>query len=160
MISSKIKTQEELAEMIGREKASGKKIGFTNGCFDIIHRGHVKYLEDAKKDCDLLLIGVNSDDSVRRIKGEGRPVNPQEDRIKVLAAFESVDFLTIFDDETPQVLIKKLTPDVLFKGGDWKEEDIVGADHVRDNGGRVRVIPYLEGYSTTELIERLKKTKK
>ncbi|NQT32254.1 MAG: D-glycero-beta-D-manno-heptose 1-phosphate adenylyltransferase [Candidatus Omnitrophica bacterium] len=157
MAADKIKTCEELADIIEKEKAAGKTAGFTNGCFDILHLGHIKYLNDAKKECDILVIGVNSDGSVRRLKGDERPINPQQARLEVLAALESVDYITIFDEDTPLELIKSLTPDVLFKGGDWREEDIVGGDHVKASGGKVRVIPYLGGYSTTELIQRIKK---
>ncbi|MFC1644099.1 D-glycero-beta-D-manno-heptose 1-phosphate adenylyltransferase [Candidatus Omnitrophota bacterium] len=156
MIKDKIKTQADLVDIVKKEKSSGKTIGFTNGCFDILHLGHIRYLADAKKECDLLVIGVNSDASVRSIKGTERPINVQEARMEVLAALECVDFLTLFEEDTPEKLIKELTPDILFKGGDWSEEDIVGADHVKSHGGRARVIPYLEGYSTTELIKRLR----
>ena len=157
MMTEKIKTQAELAEIVKREKSSGKTVGFTNGCFDILHLGHVKYLDEAKRGCDLLVIGVNSDGSVKRIKGKGRPVNSQETRMEILAALECVDFLTVFEEDTPERLIETLTPDVLFKGGDWHEGNIAGAGHVKSQGGKVRVIPYVEGYSTTGLIERLKK---
>ncbi|MGB2630456.1 MAG: D-glycero-beta-D-manno-heptose 1-phosphate adenylyltransferase [Candidatus Omnitrophota bacterium] len=153
----KIKSWQELAGIIKKEKASGKTIGFTNGCFDILHLGHIKYLEEARSNCDLLVVGVNSDGSVKSIKGDSRPVNNEKARTEVLAALESVDFITLFDEDTPEHLIKTLTPGVLFKGGDWKEEDIVGADHVKSSGGKVQVIPYIEGYSTTEMIEKIKK---
>ena len=155
-MKEKIKSLKELVGVVKREKAAGKTIGFTNGCFDILHLGHVKYLAEAKKYCDLLIIGVNSDRSVKRIKGEGRPVNDQEARLEVLSALEMVDHLTLFDQDTPEELIRALAPSVLFKGGDWKEKDIVGADFVKDVGGEVRVIPFLKGYSTTALIQKLK----
>ncbi|MFH1552107.1 MAG: D-glycero-beta-D-manno-heptose 1-phosphate adenylyltransferase [Candidatus Omnitrophota bacterium] len=156
MIKDKIKTQADLADIVKKKKSSGKTIGFTNGCFDILHLGHIRYLAEAKKECDFLVIGVNSDASVRSIKGTERPINAQEARMEVLAALGCVDFLTLFEEDTPEKLIKELTPDILFKGGDWNEEDIVGADHVKSRGGRARVIPYLEGYSTTDLIKRLR----
>lgn len=156
-MNSKIKTQEELAEITKREKQAGKTVGFTNGCFDILHLGHIKYLNEAKKKCALLIIGVNSDNSVRQIKGASRPLNAQQARLEVLAALEYVDFLTTFDESTPRTLIERIKPDILFKGGDWDEKDIVGADYVKAHGGKVRVIPYVEGYSTTELIERMRK---
>jgi rfaE bifunctional protein nucleotidyltransferase chain/domain len=152
----KIKTQDELAAIVGEAKAAGKKVGFTNGCFDILHRGHVKYLSAAKKECDILVIGVNSDSSVKSIKGVNRPINDEQARLEVLAALEFVDYLTLFQEDTPEDLIKLLTPDVLFKGGDWEEERIVGADHVKANGGRVSVIPYVEGFSTTDLIKKIR----
>ncbi|MFQ5952809.1 MAG: D-glycero-beta-D-manno-heptose 1-phosphate adenylyltransferase [Candidatus Omnitrophota bacterium] len=156
MSTDKIKTQDELRGIVEKEKASGKKVGFTNGCFDVLHLGHVQYLEEAKKDCDLLVIGLNSDKSVRSIKEAGRPINDEKARSEVLAALECIDYLTLFEEDTPENLIRTLTPNILFKGGDWKEEDIVGAEHVKSNGGKVQVIPYVEGYSTTEMIERIK----
>ena len=157
MSQNKIKTWEELAEIIAKEKASGKTVGFTNGCFDILHLGHITYLNDAKKECDTLVIGVNGDESVKRLKkGDSRPINSQEARLEVLSALESVDYVTMFTEDTPLELIKTLTPDVIFKGGDWKEEDIVGGDHVTSAGGKVSVIPYIGGYSTTETIQRMK----
>lgn len=157
MSVEKIKTRDELSVITEAARASGKNVGFTNGCFDIIHLGHVRYLADAKKLCEVLVVGVNSDDSVKRIKGDGRPVNAERVRMEVLSALESVDYITMFDEDTPEELIRKITPDVLFKGGDWKEEDIVGADHVKARGGKVKVIPYVEGFSTTGIIERMKK---
>ena len=156
MPTQKLKSLTELSDIIGKEKASGKKIGFTNGCFDILHLGHIRYLEEAKRDCDVLVIGVNSDSSVKSIKGNQRPINDEGARTEILGALEYVDYLTLFEEDTPEKLIEALTPNVLFKGGDWKEEDIVGADHVKANGGKVQVIPYIEGYSTTELIEKIK----
>ena len=155
---NKIKIKEELAGIIEKEKKNGKKIGFTNGCFDIIHLGHIRYLKKAKENCDLLVVGVNSDESVKRLgKGEKRPLNPEPARTEVLAALESVDYITVFGEDTPEKLIEEITPDLLFKGGDWKEEDIVGSSHVKSNGGEVIVIPFEEGYSTTALVEKIKK---
>ena len=156
MRSAKIKTWTELAAMAKKEKNAGKIIGFTNGCFDILHLGHVRYLMEAKKECDFLVIGVNSDESVRRLKGEGRPVNAQDARVEVLAALECVDFLTIFEEDTPETLIEEVTPDMLFKGGDWDEKTVAGADHVKAHGGKVRLIPYVEGCSTTDIIRKLR----
>ncbi|MFH1664640.1 MAG: D-glycero-beta-D-manno-heptose 1-phosphate adenylyltransferase [Candidatus Omnitrophota bacterium] len=156
-MTGKIKTQKELSELAGRLKREGRTTGFTNGCFDILHRGHVRYLDMAKKECDRLIIGVNSDASVKRLKGDSRPVNGQEARMEVLSALESVDFVTLFEEDTPEKLIRMLTPDILFKGGDWEEDDIAGSGYVRSTGGKVRIIPYVEGYSTTGVIEKLKK---
>ncbi len=156
-MKDKIRTREETGRIVSREKKAGKKVGFTNGCFDILHLGHVRYLQETKNDCDVLVVGLNSDVSVRRLKGDERPMNAQDSRAEVLAALESVDLVTIFDEDTPEDLIKMLTPDMLFKGGDWKEEEIVGAEHVKGSGGRVKVIPYVEGYSTTKFIEKIKK---
>ena len=154
---SKIKTKEELARVIAEEKAAGKKIGFTNGCFDVLHLGHIRYLKEAKKKCDLLVVGVNSDESVKMLnKGPERPINPEDARLEVLASLECVDLVTLFGEDTPAGLIESITPDVLFKGGDWKEEDIVGSDHVKEAGGEVIVIPFEEGYSTTSLVKKIK----
>ena len=155
-VASKVKSWEELVEIIDREKSSGKRIGFTNGCFDILHLGHVRYLKEARGNCDLLVVGVNSDGSVRNIKGEERPLNTEWVRMEVLSALECVDLVVMFDEDTPEELIKTITPDILFKGGDWKEKDIVGGDHVKANGGTVKVIPFLEGFSTTGIIEKIK----
>ncbi|MFH1837509.1 MAG: D-glycero-beta-D-manno-heptose 1-phosphate adenylyltransferase [Candidatus Omnitrophota bacterium] len=155
MKRNKIKTQAEIKSLIGKKKEEGKVIGFTNGCFDILHPGHIRYLDAAKEECDILIIGVNSDDSVRGIKGKTRPINPEEDRLEVLGALESVDYLTLFSEDTPENLIADLTPDILFKGGDWKEDEIAGAAHVKSKGGRVRIITYEKGYSTTRTIEKM-----
>jgi len=138
-------------------KDSGKKIVFTNGCFDIIHPGHTKYLQSAKSLGDVLILGLNSDDSVRRLKGSERPLNCEEDRAEVLLALESVDHVVVFTEDTPCNLISRIKPDVLAKGGDYKKEDIVGADVVEENGGEVVVIPFVPGKSTTSLIEKIRK---
>jgi D-beta-D-heptose 7-phosphate kinase/D-beta-D-heptose 1-phosphate adenosyltransferase len=159
MAMEKIKTLATLQDIVQKEKASGKCVGFTNGCFDILHLGHVQYLEEAKENCDILIIGVNSDDSVKRLgKGNGRPLNKQEVRMMVLSALECVDYLILFEEDTPEKLIESLTPSVLFKGGDWEEENVVGAEHVKSHGGSVQIIPYVKGYSTTELIKRIKES--
>ncbi|MCK4852148.1 MAG: D-glycero-beta-D-manno-heptose 1-phosphate adenylyltransferase, partial [Candidatus Omnitrophica bacterium] len=136
-------------------KEDGATIGFTNGCFDVLHLGHVRYLRSAKQECDVLIVGVNSDDSVRRLKGEGRPVNNERARMEVLAAVEYVDIVTLFAEDTPETLIESLTPQILFKGGDWNEDSVAGARHVKSRGGKVRILPYEEGYSTTDIITRL-----
>jgi len=153
MIRDKIKTHEELEDILCEAKASGMKIGFTNGCFDILHPGHVRYLEKAKAVCDILVVGLNSDSSVKMIKGPERPINTEDKRIEVLAALESVDYVSLFDEETPIKLIEKLTPDMLFKGGDWTEDTIAGSRHVKANGGKVVLVPYEDG----PLIESMKK---
>ncbi|MCR5645010.1 MAG: D-glycero-beta-D-manno-heptose 1-phosphate adenylyltransferase [Bacteroidales bacterium] len=131
------------------------KVVFTNGCFDILHRGHVEYLAKAADLGDILVVGLNTDASVRRLKGEGRPVNNQEARALVLASLSFVDAVVLFDDDTPYNLIKTLRPDVLVKGADYQPEDIVGYDIVTSYGGTVTTIPLVEGYSTTNFIERL-----
>lgn len=145
-----------LKEKISDLKAQGKKIVFTNGCFDIIHSGHIYYLGEAKKTGDILIIGLNSDNSVRRLKGNDRPVNNETDRAMVLDALKFVDYVTIFEEDTPYELIKLLQPDILVKGGDYNTDEIVGADIVRKNGGEVLIIPYVKGKSTTELIKKIK----
>lgn len=142
----------ELKKVLDGLKAKGKRIVFTNGCFDIIHLGHVRYLREAKKLGDVLIIGINSDKSVSKIK-PGRPVNPQDQRAEVLSSLEMVDYVTMFDEDTPYELIKMLKPDLLVKGGDWKKEDIVGADIAKET----RSLPYIKGISTTEIIEKIKK---
>jgi rfaE bifunctional protein nucleotidyltransferase chain/domain len=128
---------------------------FTNGCFDLLHRGHTRYLEQACALGDLLVVAVNSDASVRQLKGAGRPVVPDRERAEVLAALASVDLVLIFDDLDPDRIIRSVRPDVLVKGGDWPPDQIVGADFVRSVGGRVRSLPYVKGASTSELIRRL-----
>ena len=138
-------------------RAAGKKIVFTNGCFDIIHPGHVDLLERARAAGDALVLGLNSDASVRRQgKGEDRPFNTYAARAFVLAHLRSVDFVTMFDDDTPLALIKAVKPDVLVKGGDWSVDRIVGADEVTANGGTVLSLPLIEGFSTTGLAERIR----
>lgn len=141
----------DLKTEIERLKIEGKKIVFTNGCFDIIHIGHVRYLKEAKKLGDVLVIGLNSDSSVNRLK-PGRPINPEYQRAEVLASIEMVDYVTIFNEDTPYELIKYLRPDVLVKGGDWKKEDIVGSDIVPE----VHSLPYIEGVSTTNIVSKIK----
>ncbi len=142
-------------EPIARAKSQGKKIVFTNGCFDILHVGHISYLRKAKRLGDILVIGVNSDDSVRRLKGESRPINCCEDRMTLLSSLDFVDYVVEFKEDTPADLIAKIVPDVLVKGGDYKPEEIVGADTVLANGGEVKVIDFVEGKSTTGIIDKI-----
>ena len=148
----KIVRQVELKHILQGLKAQAKRVVFTNGCFDIIHIGHIRYLRQARTFGDLLVVGINSDRSVSIIKPD-RPVNPQDQRAEVLASLEMVDYVTIFDEETPYELIKSLQPDVLVKGGDWKKEDIIGSDIAKETHS----LPYIEGISTTGIIERIKK---
>lgn len=148
----KIFDRADLAELIKSLKGEGKKIVFTNGCFDLIHIGHVRYLAEAKKLGDILIVGLNADSSVSRIK-PGRPVNPEAHRAEVLSALSVVDYVTLFSEDTPYELIKALKPDVLVKGADWKMEDIVGNDVVKE----VRTLPFIEGISTSEIIRKIKK---
>jgi rfaE bifunctional protein nucleotidyltransferase chain/domain len=133
-----------------------KKIVFTNGCFDILHRGHVYYLSKAAELGDLLVVGLNGDDSVTRLKGAGRPVNHLEARAEVLGALAFVDYIIVFEEETPLDLIVALQPDILVKGGDYNAEDIVGYEEVTSRGGSVEIIPLLEGYSSTSIIQKSK----
>ncbi len=140
-----------LKKELERLRAEGKKVVFTNGCFDIIHIGHVRYLKEAKKLGDVLIVGINSDSSVGRLK-KGRPINPETHRAEVLTSLWMVDYVTIFNEDTPYELIKFLKPDILVKGGDWKKEDIVGADLVSE----VYSLPYISGVSTTAIVEKIK----
>ena len=146
---------DEAIKQIYDWKLSGQKIVFTNGCFDILHRGHVEYLTEAKACGDKLVTALNSDSSVRSLKGEARPIQSQEDRAVILDALESVDLVVIFDQETPAKIIKTLLPNVLVKGGDYTPDTIVGADIVTENGGEVKVIPFRSGQSTSGIVEKI-----
>jgi rfaE bifunctional protein nucleotidyltransferase chain/domain len=154
-MDKKIKTLVQLKKVIKHQQLLGKRIIFTNGCFDILHRGHIEYLARAKKLGEVLIVGVNSDSSVMHIKGPKRPLNKEKDRAIVLAALEAVDYVIIFKEDTPYELIKAVRPDVLVKGGDWKIKDIVGSDIVKLDGGKVVSIPFIKGYSTSSVIKRL-----
>jgi len=155
MIKDKIKSWEEVALLCDNYRSQDKKVVFTNGCFDILHSGHIQYLEQAKALGDILVLGLNSDDSVRRIKGAPRPIVSEKDRAFVVAALQCVDLVVIFEQDTPYELIRLLKPDILVKGGDWKPEDIVGADIVQAYGGKVLSLPYRLGISTTELFRKI-----
>lgn len=133
-----------------------QKIVFTNGCFDILHRGHITYLAQARQLGDLLVVGLNSDASVRRLKGPERPVNDEQSRALLLAALEMVDYVVLFEEDTPYNLILKVNPDLLVKGGDYDIDNIVGADFVRQRGGEVRTIPFVQGFSSSSIIDHLK----
>lgn len=151
----KVKTHDELVEIIDDLRRAGRKVVFTNGCFDILHTGHVRYLNIAKSYGDALIVAVNSDASVRKIKGEKRPIMPQDERAEMVAALGMVDYVTVFEEEDPHRVISELMPDVLVKGGDWDMDQIVGRDIVETGGGKVYSIPYIEGASTTGVIERI-----
>ncbi len=151
----KIKNLQETKDECNRLKAAGKKIVFTNGCFDILHPGHTRYFHTARELGDHLIVAVNSDRSVRSIKGPKRPVLPEQARAELVAALGCVDAVLIFDEDNPLRVIEYLLPDILVKGGDWPEEGIIGADAVKRNGGEVRRIPFVEGFSTTGLIEKI-----
>ena len=136
-------------------KAQNKKIIFTNGVFDIIHRGHVEYLNEAKKLGDVLFVGLNSDSSVKKIKGDKRPFIKENDRAIVLTNLKPVDYVVVFEEDNPYNLIKFILPDVLVKGGDWKPADIIGSDVVLEHGGKVQSLKYVDNYSTTAIIQRI-----
>jgi D-beta-D-heptose 7-phosphate kinase/D-beta-D-heptose 1-phosphate adenosyltransferase len=151
----KVVTQNELILLVAKEKRNGKRVVFTNGCFDLLHPGHVDCLEKSRALGDVLVVGINSDASVRGLKGERRPLVSEADRARVVGALAAVDYVTIFDEPTPRELIARVLPDVLVKGGDWAPDQIVGREEVEATGGRVVSIPFLAGYSTTNLMERL-----
>ena len=144
-------------EIINRIKAERKKIVFTNGCFDLLHVGHIRYLAQAKKLGDFLIIGLNSDSSVKELKGKDRPINSFDDRATLLSAIESVDLVIMFEEQTPENLIKDIVPDILVKGGDYNIEDIVGYQTVMQNGGQVKTLSFYDGYSSTNYINKIKK---
>ncbi len=154
-MSAKLKSLDELAAIAGQARRDGKSVVFTNGCFDILHRGHVHVLRQAKALGDLLIVALNSDRSVKAIKGPRRPILSEADRIELIGAMEMVDYVVLFDEPDPYNLIAAIKPNVLAKGGDWSAEKVIGADVVERAGGRVELIPYLEGFSTSEIIERI-----
>jgi len=141
--------------VVAGAKAEGKKVVFTNGCFDLLHRGHLHLLREAKKLGDILIVAINNDLSVKKLKGPKRPILPEADRAELIGALEMVDYVTLFHEADPYHLIKELQPNILVKGGDWTTERIIGGDVVEKEGGRVVAVPYLDGYSTTQMIERM-----
>ena len=151
-----IVSRKELKDITGELRKEGKKIVFTNGCFDIIHAGHIFYLNEAKKAGDVLVIGLNTDDSVTRLKGSSRPLNNENDRAIVLSALKMVDYVCLFSEDTPFELISLILPDILIKGGDYKKDEIVGADIVENAGGKVKIIQFVDGKSTTGIINKMK----
>ena len=153
-------TLEEIILRFGREKRNGKRVVFTNGCFDLLHPGHIESLETARGLGDVLIVGLNSDEGVRRLKGPGRPVYPAEERAEILASLECVDAVLIFEEQTPQRVIAALLPDVLVKGGDWPGNQIVGREEVEAAGGKVVRVEVVEGYSTSEILRKIRETKK
>lgn len=156
-IESKIQTPEQISETLLRWRARGEKIVFTNGCFDLLHYGHLHYLAQARDLGDRLVIGLNSAASVRRLKGPARPINDELTRSHLLAALSVVDVVVVFEEDTPIELIKHVQPDILVKGGDWEAEQIVGSDIVLAKGGKVFSLPYIEGYSTTNIERKILK---
>ena len=153
----KIKKRDELEKILEDLKGKGKKVVFTNGCFDILHIGHVRCLEEAKKLGDILVVGLNSDRSVRSIKGPSRPLTPEAERAEVLSALACVDYVVIFDEPDPLKLVSSLGPHILAKGGDWTREETIGREVVEKAGGRVVIIPQVRGVSTSGIIERIVK---
>lgn len=157
IITQKIYTLNELLHKLAQLRLTNNTISFTNGCFDILHRGHIASLSQAAQTADFLIVGVNSDASTKKLKGDGRPVNNEESRAIILASLIIVDAVIIFDEDTPLELIKAIRPDVLVKGGDYKMDQIVGAKEVEEYGGRVVINPLVEGFSTTGLIAKIQK---
>jgi rfaE bifunctional protein nucleotidyltransferase chain/domain len=153
----KILSLERAFEVVAELKRRGKRVVFTNGCFDLLHPGHTRYLAEARKLGDVLIVAVNSDRSVRTLKGPGRPVQPEAERIEILAALESVDYVTLFDDITPQAVIARMLPDILVKGAGWGPKEIVGRAEVEAAGGKVISLPVVPGYSTSALIQAARK---
>ncbi len=152
-----ISDREPLRRRLAELRARGKRIVFTNGCFDLLHPGHVRYLGAARALGDCLVVGINSDASVRRLgKADDRPITGERERAEIIGALAAVDFVTIFDEDTPRELIEALEPDVLVKGGDWAPDQIVGADFVRRRGGEVHSLPFAAGYSTSSLLDRIR----
>ena len=152
---SKFHPAQELATILAELRRQGKRVVFTNGCFDLLHPGHIYALTQAKALGDVLVVGINSDLSVKRLKGEPRPILTEEERLLLLSALEAVDYVAVFDGDTPLELIRQLRPQVLVKGGDWSPEAVVGREEVEKDGGIVVVIPYQPGFSTTGIIERI-----
>ena len=155
-MSGKVKSLDELKRIATQARQSGKSVVFTNGCFDLLHRGHLHVLREAKALGDILVVAINSDRSVKAIKGPSRPVFPEADRAELVAAMEMVDYVALFDEPDPHKIIAAIRPNVLVKGGDWGAGEIVGSDIVEQDGGTVAVIPYLKGFSTTAIIERIR----
>jgi len=154
-LKEKIKDKESLRGILEGLKAKGKRIVFTNGCFDLLHIGHIRYLEKAKSLGDILVVGVNSDRSVQRLKGPDRPILPEEERAEILSGLGCVDYATVFDEPTPLDLISSLRPHILVKGGDWAKETTVGREVVEKLGGEVIILPFVEGSSTSNLIDTI-----
>ncbi|HEY5648020.1 MAG TPA: D-glycero-beta-D-manno-heptose 1-phosphate adenylyltransferase [Nitrospiria bacterium] len=156
---SKVQTLKRLKESLKKDRRQGRKIVFTNGCFDIVHLGHLRYLSRARKLGDRLVVGINSDASVRKIKPPPRPILSQSERAELLAGFSCVDYVTIFSETDPYRTIAALKPDVLVKGSDWSRKDIIGRELVEDAGGVVRRVPLVKGYSTTRLVEKIRQSR-
>ena len=158
--TARVLTERQAAAFIAEARSAGRRIVFTNGVFDLLHPGHVRYLQDARALGDLLIVGLNADGSVRRNKGPGRPITPQNERAELLAALSSVDAVVVFPEDTPAEIIRLVQPDILVKGADWPADQVVGRDTVEARGGRVVLLPVAQGHSTTSIVERIKNTLK
>ncbi len=154
-MDKKFKNLADLVKIRNRLKHQNKKVVFTNGCFDLLHSGHIHLFREARKKGDVFIVAVNDDSSIRKIKGVLRPIFSLKERIEILAAIEDIDYLTSFSEEIPQKIIARLLPDVLVKGGDWKPEEVVGKREVEDGGGEVKIIPYLKGRSSSDIVKRI-----
>lgn len=154
-MDKKFKKPADLVKIRNQLKRKGKKVVFTNGCFDLLHSGHIHLFREAKKKGDVLIVALNDDSSIKKIKGTSRPIFPLIERIEILGAIEQIDYLTSFSEETPQKIIARILPDVLVKGGDWKPEEVLGKIEVEEAGGEVVIIPYLEGSSSSEIFKRI-----
>jgi D-beta-D-heptose 7-phosphate kinase/D-beta-D-heptose 1-phosphate adenosyltransferase len=154
--AARIMTHDRVSAFVAAARAAGRRVVFTNGVFDLLHPGHVRYLQEARALGDLLVVGLNADESVRRNKGPLRPINPQDERAEVLAALASVDAVVIFSEDTPAEIVRLVQPDILVKGADWPADQIVGRDTVEARGGRVVLVPVEPGYSTTAIVERIR----
>jgi rfaE bifunctional protein nucleotidyltransferase chain/domain len=154
--AARVLTETQVAALVAETRSKGRRVVFTSGIFDLLHPGHVRYLEEARALGDLLIVGLNADESVRRHKGQGRPVTPQDERAEVLAALASVDGVVVFQEDTPADIIRRIQPDILVKGADLPADQIVGRDTVEARGGRVVVVPVEPGYSTTSIVERIR----
>jgi rfaE bifunctional protein nucleotidyltransferase chain/domain len=154
-MDKKFKKLAELVNIRSQLKHKDKKVVFTNGCFDLLHSGHIHLFREAKKKGDVFIVAVNDDTSIKKIKGTSRPIFPLKERIEILGAIEEIDYLTSFSEETPQEIIAWLLPDVLVKGGDWRPEEVVGKREVEEAGGEVVIIPYLKGCSSSEIVKRI-----
>jgi rfaE bifunctional protein nucleotidyltransferase chain/domain len=156
-LSGRVLSLHEAILRFGREKRNGRRVVFTNGCFDLLHPGHIETLEKARTLGDVLVVGVNSDRSVREMKGSGRPIVPEQERAEALAALECVDGVVIFDEPTPREIVSTLSPDLLVKGGDWASDQIIGREEVESAGGRVVSVPVVAGYSTSAMLEKIRR---
>ena len=153
----KVKNFTQIAEIVNELKRKGKKVVFTNGCFDILHSGHIKLLKKAKKLGDILILGINKDKSIKKLKGKGRPIMNEKQRIEIISAIEFVDYVVPFGQPTPEKLIKRIKPDIIVKGGDYKKNEVIGKDIVEKYGGKVYIFPLVKNISTTKIIKKIKK---